>query len=354
MSEEYVNELKLKMLEDADRIIDTLPDFSKRFFLHLKQKGNSPRTILQYAYDLRLFFAFLRGSAGFTNNESFDAMTASEMLDKLDLEDIQEYISTLETYEVKNGDQVKKKLSSPAAQARRLSSLRSMYRYFFRIGAIQKNMVDLIDLPKMPDKVVMPLEKEQIQRVIEAVDDTSDMSNLEKIRHSRIVDRDKAILITLLGTGIRVSELCGIDYTDIDYHNGTIMITRKGGDEDIVSFGSEVEDALLTYQDGAYMFLSAKNDCPAFFLSMQRKRLTPRSVEMLVKKYGEKAGINFKITPHTMRRTFATHLYEQTGDIRLTADALHHSSVDTTAKHYAKASVEKKRKAAKIADDLFK
>lgn len=67
------------------------------------------------------------------------------MLDRLDLEDIQEYISTLETYEAKNGDQIKKKLSSPAAQARRLSSLRSMYRYFFRIGAIQKNMVDLID-----------------------------------------------------------------------------------------------------------------------------------------------------------------------------------------------------------------
>ena len=133
MSEEYVNELKLKTLEDADRIIDTLPDFSKRFFLHLKQKGKSPRTILQYAYDLRLFFAFLRGSAGFMDNESFNAMTASEMLDRLDLEDIQEYISTLETYEVKNGDQIKKKLSSPAAQARRLSSLRSMYRYFFRI-----------------------------------------------------------------------------------------------------------------------------------------------------------------------------------------------------------------------------
>ena len=77
-------------------------------------------------------------------------------------------------------------------------------------------------------------------------------------------------------------------------------------------------------------------------------------VHILVKKYGKKAGINFSITPHTMRRTFATHLYEQTGDIRLTADALHHSSVDTTAKHYAKASVEKKREAAKIADDLFK
>lgn len=354
MSSDYVNDLKVKTLADADQVITELPDFSKKFFLHLKQKGSSPKTILQYAYDLKRFFSFLRTSAGFADDLSFNALTASEMLDKLTIDDIQEYIATLETYETKNENNKKTKLTSPAGQARKISSLRSMYRYLYRIGAIKNNMVDLIDLPKMPDKVVMPLDKSQVERIIKAVDDISGMSSKEIKRHEIVADRDKAILITLLGTGIRVSELCGLDYKDIDFCEGTMLITRKGGDEDIVSFGTEVETALIAYRNGLYEALSNETDSSAFFLSTHRKRLSTRTVEAMVKKYGEKAGINFKVTPHTMRRTFATNLYEQTGDIRLTADALHHSSVDTTAKHYAKASRERQRQAAKIADDFLK
>ena len=143
--------------------------------------------------------------------------------------------------------------------------------------------------------------------------------------HNMIEKRDFAIMMLFLGTGIRVSELVGIDMQDIDFVNGSVLVHRKGGDTTLAYLGLEVEEALIDYKDNCRDSLNTNNE-DAFFISLHHKRLSVRSVETMIKTYKEKAGINTKATPHTLRRVFVTAVYNEIGDIYLTASALNQKS----------------------------
>ena len=155
------------------------------------------------------------------------------------------------------------------------------------------------------------------------------------------------ITALLLGTGIRVSECVGLDLQDIDFKNNGITVTRKGGNQMVVYFGEEVENALKTY-----LYTTRKQAIPlsghenALFLSTQRKRMGVQAVENMVKKYAREVTPNKKITPHKLRSTYGTALYKETGDIYLVADVLGHKDVNTTKKHYAAIDEERRRQAA--------
>ncbi len=350
----YQTELYSKINIKANEIIDDMPVFAKKYFNHVRDTGMSPRTKLQYAYDMRRFFDYLETSAGFKDTKLKSA-SASDVLDKLTIDDIQEYIDTLEFYTVLGpGGKEIQRLASPSIKARRVSALRSFYRYYFKIGEITNNLADLMDVPKIPDKNIVVMDKEQVSRILAAVKDTEGLSEKELKRHNKIIKRDFAIMMVFLGTGIRVSELVGIDIENVDFYMDSILVTRKGGDEDEVYFGEEVEAALLDYCGADRDALLAGNlKENALFLSMQHKRISVRAVELMIKNYAQKAGLNMKLTPHALRRTFGTNLYNETGDIYLVADALHHSSVETTKKHYAQMSKDHKRIAAKKSSTLF-
>ena len=353
MAEEYQNDLQLMLDKKVKVIVNELPDFMSKFFKDLRTKGMSERTRLEYAYDMKRFFDFVSKQAGFKDT-NLKACKASDVLDVLTYDDIQEYLETLNThFKVDKNGNYKEVLSSPSSKARKISSLRSVYKYYFRIGEINHNFSDLMDLPKIPDNNIVVMDKSQVSRILEAVSDTSNMSNGEIIRHNKIIKRDYAIMMLFFGTGIRVSELVGIDLEDIDFYNASLLITRKGGDEDEVFFSSIVEDALREYVDSDRDNLLNGANSPALFISMQHKRMTVRSVQLMIKGYANKAGLNMKVTPHALRRTFGTNLYEETNDIYLVADALHHSSVETTRKHYANMSKEHKRIAADKSSTLF-
>ena len=157
------------------------------------------------------------------------------------------------------------------------------------------------------------------------------------------------MLTLLLGTGIRVSECVGLDLEDIDFQNDTLKITRKGGNEALIYFSKEVEEALCDYWEE-----DRKNRCPvegherAFFISTNLTRLSVRSVERLVKKYARLVTTVKKITPHKLRSTYGTALYDETGDIFLVAETLGHKDVNTTRAHYVAVSEEKRRAASQI------
>ena len=351
---DYREEIYLKLNQQADTIIGGLPQFARKYFTHIKNLGMSPRTRLQYAYDMSRFFEYLATSEKFSGKE-ISKLSASEILDELNIDDIQEYISSLEYYTATDpsGKEVTR-ISSPSIRARRISCLRSFYKYYFKIGDIKNNLSDLMDVPKIPEKQIVVMNKDQVQRILAAVKDVEGLSEQELKRHAKIVPRDFAIMMLFFGTGIRVSELVGIDITDIDFYQASILVTRKGGDQDEVYFGPEVEEALQDYNEGYRdILLGGRIDEKAFFISMQHKRMSVRSVELMIKNYAKKAGLNTKVTPHALRRTFGTNLYEETGDIYLVADALHHSSVETTKKHYAKMSKDHKRIAASKSSTLF-
>lgn len=353
MAEEYQNDLQLLLDKKVKIIVNELPDFMSKFFKDLRTKGMSERTRLEYAYDMKRFFDFVSKQAGF-KDINLKACKASDVLDVLTYDDIQEYLETLNThFKVDKNGNYKEVLSSPSSKARKISSLRSLYKYYFRIGEINHNFSDLMDLPKIPDNNIVVMDKSQVSRILEAVSDTTNMSNGEIIRHNKIIKRDYAIMMLFFGTGIRVSELVGVDLEDIDFYNASLLITRKGGDQDEVFFSSIVEDAIRDYVESDRDNLLNGADSPALFISMQHKRMTVRSVQLMIKGYANKAGLNMKVTPHALRRTFGTNLYEETNDIYLVADALHHSSVETTRKHYANMSKEHKRIAAEKSSSLF-
>ena len=158
--------------------------------------------------------------------------------------------------------------------------------------------------------------------------------------------RDLAIITLLLGTGVRVSECVGLDLEDVDFRNNGIRVVRKGGNEMIVYFGPEVEKALKDYMEIRSGITPVAGHEHALFYSSQKKRINVKTVENLVKKYASRVTTAKKITPHKLRSTYGTALYEETGDIYLVADVLGHKDVNTTKKHYAAMNESRRRKAA--------
>ncbi len=351
----YQDELQIQLDTQAAEVISELPDFCKKFFSNLKTKGMSPRTRLQYAYDMKRFFTFLSNQPCFEHVD-LRLSTASDVLEPLTIEDLQEYFETLEYYEhVNPAGKVEMKVSSPSSKARRVSSLRSFFRFYFRIGEIKNDLSNLMDVPKIPDKEIAVMTKDHVDRILATVISGDGLTDKEYEYHKKTILRDYAIMMVFFGTGIRVSELSGIDLKDIDFTENSIKVVRKGGDEDLVYFGDEVRDALKDYIEKCRSgLLSGITTEPALFVGIRGGRMGVRSIEILTKKYAQKAGLNIKVTPHTLRRTYGTNLYEETGDIYLVADALHHASVETTKKHYAKMTADHKKLAAQKSSSLFK
>ena len=180
---------------------------------------------------------------------------------------------------------------------------------------------------------------------LDEVENGSNLSKGQKKYHSHTQKRDLAIVTLMLGTGMRVSECVGINKNDINFDSNAVKVTRKGGNEVILYFGEEVREALIDYIEERKNNPADTED--ALFISMQGKRINVRTVQNLVKKYA-KASVQIKnISPHKLRSTYGTNLYNETGDIYLVADVLGHADVNTTRKHYTATEVELKRKAAR-------
>ena len=155
------------------------------------------------------------------------------------------------------------------------------------------------------------------------------------------------MLSLFLGTGIRVSECVGMNIGDVDLENNAFIVTRKGGNQVVLYFPPEVAESLADYMQERDEIEALPGHEDALFLSLQRKRITQRAVQNLVKKYAAVAApLKTRISPHKLRSTYATNLYNETGDIYLVADVLGHTSVDTTRKHYADMTDARRRMAA--------
>ena len=174
------------------------------------------------------------------------------------------------------------------------------------------------------------------------------MTKGQKRFHGKTKVRDLAIMTLLLGTGIRVSECVGLDIDHVDFDNNGIKIIRKGGNEVVIYFGEEVRESLQDYIKERKGIIPLKGHENALFLSIQKRRISVRAVENLVKKYSSSVTKLKNITPHKLRSTYGTSLYRETGDIYLVADVLGHSDVNTTKKHYAAIEDSRRRSAANV------
>ena len=320
-----------------------LPPFCTEFFRGIEPR-TSTRTRIAYAYDLSVFFDFLKKeNPVFSKMERMDFQL--EQLDKITVTDLEEYMEYLK---YRFNEQNHEIMNQERGIMRKISSLKSFYNYFFRTEKLTTNPAALVRLPKLHDKEIIRLDVDEVALLLDAVEQGEGLTEKQKTFHKRTRLRDLALLTLLLGTGIRVSECVGLDINDVDFKNGGIHIHRKGGKEVTVYFGSEVENALQDYLDERFGIIPEEGSEQALFLSMQRKRMNVRSVENLVKKYAHIVTPLKKITPHKLRSTYGTNLYRETGDIYLVADVLGHSDVNTTKKHYAALEDERRRSARNV------
>ena len=339
----YYQQKDIENIKKLREMMKELPPFCTEFFRGIEPR-TSTRTRIAYAYDLSVFFDFLKKeNPVFAKMERMDFQL--EQLDEISVTDLEEYMEYLK---YRFNEQNHEIMNQERGIMRKISSLKSFYNYFFRTENLATNPAALVRLPKLHDKEIIRLDVDEVALLLDAVEQGEGLTEKQKTFHKRTRLRDLALLTLLLGTGIRVSECVGLDINDVDFKNGGIHIHRKGGKEVTVYFGSEVENALQDYLDERFGIIPEEGSEQALFLSMQRKRMNVRSVENLVKKYAHIVTPLKKITPHKLRSTYGTNLYRETGDIYLVADVLGHSDVNTTKKHYAALEDERRRSARNV------
>lgn len=329
------NTLKLR------EVLKTLPDFCRDYFRAM-DAVTTTKTRISYAYDIRIFFQFLLDENPAFKNYTMKDFTV-DVLDQLKAVDIEEYLEYLKVY--KNGDKIE--TNGERGLKRKISALRSFYGYYFKHEIITTNPMLLVDVPKTHDKNIIRLDTDEVALLLDHIEHCGDkLTGQQRVYYEKTKERDLAIVTLLLGTGIRVSECVGLDIEDVDFKNNGIKVTRKGGNEMVVYFGDEVEKALKKYLEIREGITPLAGHEHALFYSAQRRRIGIQAVENLVKKYAKKITTTKKITPHKLRSTYGTALYQETGDIYLVADVLGHRDVNTTKKHYAAMDDARRRKAA--------
>jgi len=313
-------------------------------FIRASENTMAPSTILKYAFDTKLFLNYLlKENVKFADVPDTQSITV-KMIDDLTLTELEMYVEYLTYYvdednhETTNGERGK---------ARKISSLRAMFKHLYKKELIANNPADLLSVPKLHEKAKIRLEPDEVARLIDNIESGEGLTERQKAYQKKTVKRDIAIFTLFLTTGIRVSELIGINIRDVDFDNRSFKVMRKGGNEDILFFDDETDNALTAYIEERKAADTYSLDAP-LFLSSQGKRINVRTVEKLVEKYARITSPLKKITPHKLRTTYGTMLYQETGDIYLVADVLGHKDVNTTRKHYADTEISQRRKAAKL------
>ena len=323
-------------------VLTTLPPFCRDYFRAI-DTTTTTKTRISYAYDIRIFFQFLlEENPAFKDYKMTDFTV--DVLDQIKALDLEEYQEYLKVYQA--GD--KTETNGERGLKRKISALRSFYAYFYKREMIETNPTVLIDVPKIHDKSIIRLDTDEVALLLDYIEHCGDqLTGQKRVYYEKTKERDLAIVTLLLGTGIRVSECVGLDIEDVDFKNNGIKVTRKGGNEMVVYFGPEVEKALKRYIEVRENIIPLEGHEHALFYSAQRRRIGVQAVENLVKKYASQITTTKKITPHKLRSTYGTTLYQETGDIYLVADVLGHKDVNTTKKHYAAIDDARRRQAAK-------
>lgn len=327
-------------IERIAELLEELPPFCSDYFLGVETR-TSAQTRLKYAYDLRIFFDFLC-------KKKFRALSPLDLtlehLESVTHHDVELFLSYLSHYRFNE-----KYLScDERAKARKLSAVRAMFKYFFNKGMIEVDNSAKVATPKLHEKEIIRLDSKEVSELIHIAETGNGLTRHAAGYHEKTKVRDTAILTLFLGTGIRISELVGLDNDSFDFEENSFLVTRKGGNQAILYFSDEVKFALQEYIAEKKNDSKVPDDEPAFFLSMQYKRINVRSVEILVKKYSKIVSPLKKITPHKLRSTYGTRLYNETGDIYIVADVLGHRDVNTTKKHYAAITQENRKRVADV------
>ena len=350
MPNEYHQRTQIDRTKRLRTLLSELPDVCTDYFIAIEQQTGA-LTRLSYAYDLKLFFQYLSEELPKFSGKAIREFTIEDIrrVTKQDLERYARYLSLYVKNETQDdGNLISKEFTNNEyGIKRKYASLRAFYKYLFMDGQIESNTASLVPLPKLHEHAIVRLDIDEVARILDLAESGSQLPKTYQKYHKVTQKRDLAMLSLFLGTGIRISECVGLNIDDFDFEQNAFVVTRKGGKEVILYLSDEVADTLKAYLNERQDIEALPGHENAFFLSIQRRRITQRAVENMVKKYASIAApLKKKISPHKLRSTFGTNLYRETGDIYLVADVLGHSDVNTTRKHYAAISEDHRRIAA--------
>jgi len=303
--------------------LDAVNNFRKYLAV---EKGYSPLTIKEYTHDLRLLYNYLIKK--FDYNKEFQV----EGIDKFE---IAEFL----------GDIILVDDNSPVTRNRKLYSIRSFFKYLAKNDVLENNPTLSIEASKTEIKsepIYMKLD--DARRYIDSINNYDSINRV----------RDLAIVKLFLYAGLRVSELVNLDIENIDFENKSIKFFGKGNKERILPLHDDVINVIEDYlKERDLISIKYKEDENSLFISRHGRRISIRSIQMLVKKYAKAAGIknSSKITPHKLRHTFASLLYYQTKDIKILQELLGHSNISTT-QIYTHTDIEQKKQAINELPDL--
>ncbi len=344
----YRDEMDAKRILQIREILRELPQACGDYIRSIAVTTGT-FTRLAYAMDLRTFFQFLHQERLNFSKKPITQLEDAD-LNQLSRSDMTAYTEYL-TYYFKNpetsSEPNKALVNHELAIKRKLCSIRSFYDYLFQEQRVTANVTELVPLPKVHEKPIIRLSADEMEAMLSQAQTGTQMTSGQQRFQKLTGKRDFAILSLFLGTGIRVSECVGINLEDIDLENNAVLVTRKGGNQMVLYYPPEVAEAIADYLEERKAIEALPGHEQAAFLSLQRRRITQRAIQNLVKKYAAYAApLKPKLSPHKLRSTYATNLYQETGDIYLVADVLGHSSVDTTRKHYADMTDARRRMAA--------
>jgi len=321
------------------KIRTELPRFADEFFRGIESL-TTVLTRLNYAYDLRIFFDFLKNEI--LDFKDVDEFTVSDLA-KVTTDHLEIFLEYLNYYKFRGNTY----RCGERAKSRKLSTVRSFFKYYYNKGAIPSDAASKVALPKIHDKEIIRMEVNEVVRFLDEVEGGDTLTLKQKYYHDITKLRDLAMMTLFLGTGIRISECVGLNIDDLDFAVNGFRVTRKGGNRVILYYSDEVAEVLKNYLEWRKNLKNIDPNEKALFLSLQNKRISVRTVQVLVKKYSEIVTPLKKITPHKLRSTYGTNLYRETKDIYVVADVLGHKDVNTTKRHYAAISDDIRRSAAR-------
>jgi len=279
-----------------------------RYVNYLRYERNaSPHTIRNYQSDLVQFRDFLKG----------DDAQAEVNLQTIDALRIRGFLAFLFERE-----------KQKASIARKLAAVRAFYKFLAKDGVLAANPAKTVSTPKLDKKLPRIMTEEEMNGFLDGVAVAAQDGE-------PIMRRDRAILELLYASGLRVSELAGLDLRSVSFGDGMVLVRGKGRKERLVPFGSKAQQALRDYLPVRENILreAKRSGQTAVFLNLRGERLTTRSIDRLVKKYVRDFGPNIKVSPHSMRHAFASHLLTEGADLRAIQEMLGHRSLATTQRY---------------------
>ena len=332
-------EEQMRIYEEKISILEkSMPDFM-RSYISSSLTALKPSSLYMYARDLNVFLDYMM-----THAESF-----SEASDKRDL--TLDQLGSIKYQEMDSYAIWVKSGRADKTFARMMASVSALYAHFIRLNKLQYNPVTAIRKPKNKAHNINRLRGDEEAKLLKGImfgHNQTDTERKKKI-HERNWLRDYCIIRIFLFTGIRVSELVGLDIEDVDVTSCSLAITRKGGKSENVYFDDETKAYLIDYMTERRDTFRVDDDERALFVSRLGSRMSVRSVQQLVEKYKKTILPNHKhLSPHKLRASFATDFYEASGgDLLLTSKRMGHVNVQTTT-IYAEATKQRERESRNI------